>query len=162
MRRLIVLLCVFVLLLCGCNKQDPVVPGVFYYPLAEYVQAGNNQVFSTEVRETANCNDPGSLVDLYLKGPQSALLRNPFPTGCHLISLTQTDTQITLIISDEFAQLTGINLVIACGSLARTCIELFDVSSVYIQADSLLLDGDKFILMTEDTLLLTDGNLPPN
>jgi len=156
--RVIAYLLIFVtLLFSGCGKQTLLAPESFYYPKTVYVQPDSNEVFAEEIRETDGCPDLGAILDLYLLGPMNAGLRNPFPRDCQLVSWSVNGTQLELILTDEFAQLTGIHLVIACASLAKTCINLTDVTSVMIKTDTLLLDGDQFVIITKDNLLLSDS-----
>ena len=59
-------------------------------------------------------------------------------------------------VSKELAQLSGLELTLACSCLSMTCMELTGAENIVISAENSLLDGQKSITMNKDTLLLID------
>lgn len=142
----------------GCTTQKLQEPVAFHYPSADYIHSLDGSLLDSELRETEGMESTQSILDLYLSGPQSAHLANPFPAGCRLTAIELLEDAVILTISDELAQLTGISLSLACASLSVTCMELTGAQTVQIRAQTQLLDGDEEIVMTKDTLHISGGN----
>ena len=130
---------------------------MLFHPQADYLYAQNGQILGFELRETAGIHDITALLDLYVKGPHSAIFNNPFPSGTLILSCQQSNDILILTVSDEFSQLSGIDLMLSCACLARTGMEITGATAVHIRADTLLLDGDDEIVITQDTFLFTDA-----
>ncbi len=129
-------LCIALLLclcisLTACGSEDPVV--TFYYPRAE-IQYGSEESFLVaEKRDTLSVTDELSyLLSFYLEGPISGDLALPFPANTRILELIQDETGLTLIMSREFAALEGMELTIACSSIAATCFSLCDTPQISI------------------------------
>jgi len=157
-RHLCFLLCVSVLLcLLGCAKDEPDVPVEFFYLQNGFSYDTHQSVIGSEVRETAGVHGYTRILDLYLKGPKSNTLSPTFPEDSRIISLSQGPSSVSLVLSDAFASLAGIELSIACICLAKTVIHLTGCTAVTIQAESLLLDGEKSITLDNSGVLLYDN-----
>ena len=99
------------------------------------------------------------LLTLYLKGPNSDRLVSPFPTGCRLVECTVKNEKVTIVLSNELANLTGYDLTLACACLTLTASSLYPECAVQIRAESELLDGMTDITMTSEDLLLIDNTV---
>lgn len=161
-RLLCLLLCA--LLLAGCEKSERIVsPGLFYYPRAE-VSYGEDGVIGSEERETAGHEvDYFFLMSQYLHGPQDPALRSALPQNTALLSAEVDGTLFKLTFTQELSELSGLDLTIACACVTLTCLSLFHVEQVCIQADGALLDGEPSITMDESCLILVDQStqMPP-
>lgn len=163
MRRMICLFFAVMLLfsLCACSERDTdlQVPANFYYCTKTISYDSETGVIGSEVREIKTlANDLTSILNLYLKGPQSDQLVSPFPDGSCVERHSQNGTEITLIMSRPFAQLTGLELTLACACLGKTVFSLTDAQTLTIHADNIYLDGNSHITLTRDSLLLLDEN----
>ncbi len=147
--------------MCACSADDSniQVPALFYYCAATISYDSETGIIDSEIRETANFQDDlMSILNHYLQGPQSHQLSSPFPDGSCVEWLNQVGTEITLIISQSFTKLTGINLTLACACLSKTLFSLTDAQTIKIHAGHITLDGNDYITLTRDSLLLLDDH----
>lgn len=162
MKRLIALLALFCILLCGCSKQQDIDdPVTFYYPRAsiEYVQS--EIVIGTESRESSGFDsDLTGLLNLYVAGPESAELVNPFPEDCSVVSAVTENGSCTIVLSDSFADLTGLQLSMACTSLGMTAAKITSSESVVIRTESRLLDGEETRSYQASSVHFKDDYIP--
>ncbi len=162
MKRIVCLLLMFCLLFAGCQYQETKMqaPGNFYYLRTEGAQA----VIGSESRETfGHEGDFFYLLAQYLHGPQSDSLRSILPSGTALMEAEVEGDLLTLTFSDDLARLTGLDLTLGCACLTLTCLDLFPVEQVRIQAQEETLDGERYIQMDESCLVLVDqsAQTPP-
>lgn len=161
MKRTICLMLVLVfLLLSGCHYSesgDILEPVEFYYPRVtkHFVYGAQDGVLTAEVREASgHVNDLSYLITMYLRGPQSANLRSPFPADCKLEEIRTGGNTLCIVLSGEFAELEGLEQTIACAALAKTCLSLSQMQRIRIDSTS---ENKTFsITLTEDSLLLAD------
>lgn len=159
MKKLLCLL-LGVSLLCflfGCSSNAPQVPAEFFYRQNGFPYDTQRSVIGSEIRETID--HPGYLrtLNLYLQGPASNDFSPTYPEDSKIITLSQSPGAITLVLSDAFASLTGIELSIACTCLTQTVIQLTGCTVVTIQAESLPLDGKSSITLNESSAMLYDN-----
>lgn len=139
----------------GCAAEVPLSPVTFYYPRLEVAYHETDPVILGESRESAGYDgDIASTLSAYLDGPQSGLLLNPFPKDTRLVSAVLEERTLSVCLTDEVAQLKGLDLNLACISLAKTAMSLCDASRVRIQAETENLDSQDFILLTADKFQL--------
>ena len=166
MRRLF---CVFLsLLLCfglfGCKKEEAplLAPVEFFYLHSTFSYTNTDTVMGSELRESAGHEeDLIYLLNLYLQGPQSEALAQIFPKGCSTVSCAQKNSAVTIVLSDAFATLSGMELTTACVCLAKTLTGLTGVETVVIQAETQLLDGKKNITIQDGAPILLDDYIAP-
>ena len=158
------------LLLCfsllGCQKEEPapiLEPVTFFYTQSTYTYTDAESILGSEIREASgHKEDLTYLLKQYFQGPHSENLSQPFPSGCYLVSSSvRNNNTITLVLSDDFAELTGMELTIACVCLAKTTIGITGYPSVDIRTQSQLLDGKKSINIRNDELVLYDNYIAP-
>lgn len=150
------------LCLCGCHfgsSGDYLEPVVFIYPRqSEYFLHGDeNGIFGSEIREASgHTGDLNYLLSIYMRGPQDAQLRSPFPAGCRIQDIQYKDETLHLVFNGEFAKLENMELSIACSSLLQTCYEICDAKYVHIESVSdsktisITLDADSYLLTDRD------------
>lgn len=156
-RILSLLLCLA--LMTGCSPQ-PRDPGNFYYRRARNEFQGDQGVIAPEERELEGIReDLGALLEEYFAGPVTSQLESPFPRDTKLLDWNMSGTNLQLSLSQEFAQLSGVDLTIACGCILRTFTELTQAKSIRIHADGALLNGSAYLHLNQDSLHLADDSL---
>ena len=162
-----ILLCLCVLLsLFGCadRAEAPQVPVQFYYPRTiDTIQYTiNNGAFAYELRESAGYTDNiPYLLNLYFRGPADATLRNPFPTATSVTELKVYGKYAFLTVSDSFAQLTDMDLTIACACLTLTVAELTQVDTLCLRTNSTPFGNYDQLLLHVSDFLFTDDTTAP-
>lgn len=168
-KRLICLFIIFVLLMTplGCSKNDSPITLHFYYPRQNYgYDMLNGRFFPQSAMEELRRDIPYTsarqVIGVYLQGPSDPLLTNPFPGGTVLTDLSIEGDILYLTLSDQFACLSGIPMIMACSCLAKTCIALTKVSAVHIRCESALLDGEKTMIANESAIFFDDPAVVKN
>lgn len=162
MKRVICLMLSLLLLggLFGCaysESSDILKPVEFFYPRKSdsFIYGADDGVIASESREASgHTGDLHYLLSMYLRGPQDAHLRSPFPSGCRLESVRREGDTLYLVLSAELTALENLELTLACASLTKTCLALTDAQQVSISAAS----GSKTVSITldADSLLMSD------
>lgn len=160
MKKMIALALALLLSLTGCGEPSMRQPGNFYYRAAQTQFDSADGVIRSEQRELADLSDSiTSILELYLQGPQDPDLVSPFPRNTHVVQAWVVDDALILTLSEEFAQLSGVDLTIACGCITKTASELMEVQKVRIQVPGRLLSDQRFFTMSADSLQLEDDSL---
>lgn len=162
MKRTLSLMLVLLLVcsVCGCHYSDSgdiLEPVEFFYPRRStgFIYGSAEGVITSELREASgHVNDLNYLLAMYLRGPQDADLRTPFPTGCRPEKIYAEDGTLYIRLSAEFAAVENAELTLACAALAKTCFSLTAYDRVCIDSES----EDKSVHMTLDagSLLFSD------
>ena len=169
MKRLTAFLLLFLMLfsLCACSQEKEIVYPVTYHylrsplPGDEISHGAADSVIATDVRDgNGYQNDYTYLLDIYLLGPLDRNCRSPFPVGTNLKNLSLENGAATILLSDDFAELSGIDLTLACSCLTLTVMDMTGVESVTIRAEDSLLDGKESITMDASMLILVDHATP--
>lgn len=156
----ILLIFTFSFLLLSCHRSTPKDPLKFFYIRKEIDFESDAPVITSELRESnGNSSDINALLQLYINGPESDFLYSPIPEGTQLIRTEQTDDILFLCLSDSFAGITGLDLSLACIALGKTAMELTDAQQVRICAETEMLDGEEWIIISEENILLTEPSL---
>ena len=161
MKRMTSILLILALLpaLVGCSPkaEPPQSPVTFYYPADDTIYDGKTAVIHQEIRDAAGYEeDIEGLLNLYLKGPASESLRSPFPRQVKVTRYSTNSNTINLVLSSEFAQLSGIDLTLACACLANTLFELTQLERVQFFATDSQLDGQDSITLDRNDIYLAD------
>lgn len=155
MKRAICIALALLFLLGGCasgKKEETTVS--FYYRRLDTVYGTADGVIASEERTLTG--DLNQLLTAYFLGPEDETLTLPFPEGTRLLKYSSKNSVLTLSLSEEFAQLEGMDLTIACACIASTCFALTDIYQVQVTtpgSDSA--SGISFTL-TRDSLVLFD------
>ena len=153
---IIVLLCLFV---SGCAENSTTGTTTFYYCNERLEYGFNTSAIDSEQRKEVI--DPlayEALLNLYLSGPKSSNLKSPFPSGTQLISIDIEQGRACLVLSNEFSELTGVDLSLACACLALTASDITQCVKVEISVENALLDNRQKILMDTSTLQMSDSD----
>lgn len=162
MKKLIcIILCICLAApLCACGEPELRSPGTFYYYRAETEFSGTDGVLAPEAHELHGIeNDLTAILALYCEGPDSAYLENPLPSGCAAPRFTLEENVLTLHFEQDFAALTGVELTVAAGCLARTFLPLTGAEQLILTADGTLLGGETAMALTLSDLGLRDDSL---
>ena len=160
MKRAICLFLCAVLLLSGCTGQNIRTPGTFYYHRTETTYSGTDGVCAPEVRELHGISsDLDAVLELYCAGPVSEELDNPLPPDARVLSWELSEGVLTLHFSQSLSTLSGIELTVAAGCLARTFLDLTGAHTLVLTADGALLGGETALRMTAGELELRDSSL---
>lgn len=160
MKRAICLFLCAVLLLSGCTGQNFRTPGTFYYHRTETTYSGTDGVCAPEIRELHGISsDLDAVLELYCAGPVSEDLDNPLPPDARVLSWELSEGVLTLHFSQSLSTLSGIELTVAAGCLARTFLDLTGAHTLVLTADGALLGGETALRMTAGELELRDSSL---
>lgn len=156
-----ILLCAAVgLSLFACGSSSAKDPGNFYYRRIEPEYLGTEGIIAPESRELFGLReDLQAMLELYFLGPQSSDLESPFPRDTALLDWSLENGVLQLELNDAFTQLTGIELTVACGCIARTFLELPDITAVRIFVEGALLNGESAVTLTKASLQLADDGI---
>lgn len=161
-RCIMCILClIFLLSVCGCSKMESLEnPVLMYYCNEDVAYNSPDAVISHEVHNGPKYEtDPLTLLRLYLKGPNSQERFCPIPADVIVIAATQEESVIKVVFSRSFAQLSGIDLTLACVCVSETLMANYPVTSVEISAMDSLLDGQFHIKISKDDFILIDETL---
>ena len=154
------LICVLLLIcacLCSCSNVQGNTDILFYYPNKQINYSTTDQIIGYE--KCVENVDPlaySELLTIYLKGPRSSELNSPFPSGTALVRFT-IDQQIAHVtLSNDFSELTGVDLSIACACLSLTIEKISGCAQVQISAENAQLDNREFITVNTNEILLID------
>lgn len=159
MKRTFCIVLAFLLLLplvaCSQQKADIQDPVNFYYRKKD--PAHSDTAISKELGEAqGHREDYSYLIGQYLKGPTDEVLQRTFPSGISVIELKIDGTTATLVLSDFFSTLSGLDLTLACACLTLTICELTGTEQLTVRTQSTLLDGNKSITMARKDIVLLD------
>ena len=162
MKKFICLLLVITIsfLLIACHSKSSKDTQLFYYLRKEIDFESESPVIGSELHRSGT--DLNAILQLYLNGPESAELSSPIPVGTTLISTEIQDDTLSICLSDSFAQITGLDLSLACIALSKTAMEIADVQLVRICTENEQLNGDKWFAVSEDLVHLTEFDHPDN
>lgn len=160
MKRAITLILCLSLALCACSTEQFLEPGTFFYHRADIGYQGSEGVVAPETRELSGIsNDLNAIVALYCSGPLDPALKSPLPPDTALLSSSLHDEVLTLRFNAALAQLTGTELTIAAGCLAKTFLPLAGAKELVLTADGTLLGGDTALTVKLEDLSLRDDSL---
>ena len=164
MKSFLCLILTFVLLLslCSCGETGKG-QATFYYQRIEFDFGSDTGVFVPEVHDVSGHEeDLRYLISLYLRGPTDQELTLPFPNGTILVELEQTDTELTVVLSSGAATLAPLDLITACGCLAKTCFAISNAQTVHIGSLPSVSGQQVDITFNRDSILLTSNEILPN
>lgn len=138
-RTLMALGCVLALLLSACTPgggAGQTQPPEGAYGIYFSALGGSHAVAAVdcEYRQLAPGIAPvPGLMELLLAGPESTELLSPFPqTGVRMLSWKLEDGQLSLDLSEQYGELSGVDLTVADYCIALTLCQAEGVESVYI------------------------------
>ena len=153
------LLLVLMLLFSACNQSDSTDTVAFYYARDPRSQSVPSETFYTveNRRITTSNTNLRYLLSLYLQGPLGDGFVSPFPAGTRLVKLDIHNDHLFIQLSQEFAELSNIDLTLACACLSLTCFDLADANQVTIFTSATEDHPAVEFTLTREDLLLTDA-----
>lgn len=145
---------------CGSGKDKIQQPVNFYYRCSELSYDTSDGLIRAYVAEAAGYTEVLPLLRLYLQGTTDAAFTSTFPAGIQLLDAYVMGKTIYLELNESMADLTGIDLTIACACLTMTALELVDATNVCISANGAAMDGSPSITMSLNDLILQDLYTP--
>ena len=139
------------------ESGDILEPVEFFYPrnTENFIYGSSDGVITAEIREASgHIGDLNYLLSMYLRGPQDASLRSPFPSGCRLEEIRAEENTLHVCLSREFSVLEGADLTLACVALAKTCLSMTDY--VYICIDATSANRTVSMVLDAESMLLAD------
>ena len=159
----IVLLVVLVFSLIGCknNKTNPDAPTFYYIKNDAEFDGTTNIVTSFYPDINKSTKSHKDILSVYFNGPTTYECRSPFPSGTMLEDFRVMSNRAILVLSPQFATITGAERTIAFACLTKTVIELTGVKSVQIGVEGVQLDGEDYITFDGNSFTYSD-DLPVN
>ena len=159
MKRTVCLILCVLLILTGCVSRQPEEGTAFYYHRTDTAFRGSDGVIAAELRDVSRAGDDlTALLALYCAGPVSQGLENPLPPGTAVLSHSLTGGELTLEFDPGLASLSGVDLTVAAGCLAKTFLELTGADVLVLTAGGALLNGQTSLRLTPDDLQLRDDS----
>lgn len=159
MKRLIALLCAaaLVLGLTACDaRRNSDSEARFYYRTARVDYAAGESPIAPELRAAEG--DLPAVLQQYLNGPEDSEYISPFPKNLTLIDCRQSGDTLELVLGEQFAALSGVDLTVARACIALTGLELTNTGRVSIRVENAPEDAVPVVL-TREELLLYDNSL---
>lgn len=166
MKRVIALALAAMLCLSACSsRQPPKKPVHFFYPVADIYAAEYSEgpyghsspVIRSELAESeGHEEDYIYLLNLYFRGPWSTGLHSPFPKNLTVVDFRTSANTAIVVLSQEFAVLSGINLTLAAVCTAKTVQDLTGCSRLQLSAADSFLDGSSYIFIDCNNLMEQD------
>ena len=157
-RTFTLLLAVLLLFLTGCSGSKTTNSVTFYFPknLRQPGNANFETFYSTETRDHTDAQDLQHFIRAYLQGPLGDDVISPFPENTQLVRLETQDSLVTVHLSREFSQLSGIELTTACACLSLTLFGLTDADQVRIISPESGRNPAVDMTLSRSNLILTD------
>ena len=146
-------------LLLGCSRKEEEIlqPVNFYYINSEISYNTPNGVIRAEIREGAEFQDIEELLQVYLEGPASPELRNFMPLSVKLLSCAVENDSIYILLSSQFAELSGVKLTTECSAILMTVHDYLGTNTLYVRVEGSQLDDKDTFILTMDDLVLSDS-----
>ena len=152
----IILFICFCMILCGCNQNTGNNDFRFYFCQEPNYDSAQGLVMH-EVRQVYYDRLAYSeIISVYLNGPKSRNLKNPFPSGTMLIDFSTEQQTAHVVLSDHLSTLTGIDLTMACTCLSLTVKDLTGCTEIQISAENALLNNRQSITINANAIQLSD------
>lgn len=145
----------------GCQIDDNNNAHTFYYPRSDYGYDAlegkfHKSAIKGESREVISSQSLLETINVYLSGPITQDLTNPYPKQMSLETVSIVGRTLYITVSDHLSELTGIQIMIACACLGKTSMELTNTNCVVISCEKALLDGKKSITLYSDQVIIED------
>lgn len=151
------ILLVFLCTACRIKPETPESTVTVYYKAASVsFESPDGVIAPCSLDATGHENDLTHLLNTYLSNTLSADFALTFPQSTRLVSLSLDALTAKVVLCDEFAKLTGLDLSIACACLTQTVLSLTGCQELIISAESAQLDGHNYITLSRDSYLLLD------
>ena len=164
MRKLTVWICTLLFFCmisgCGAKKQEFEAPVNFYYCRKEISYNTSTGVLQPEIREGSSFHSNlTACLRAYMLGPTSSDLHRVIPAEVYLVSCELQENTALVVMSNQFSQLSGVDLWTACSALMLTVNDFADVEHLTIQVkDALPEAASEFTISMDDIVLIDTMN----
>ena len=143
-RRILILMLVLTLAalsLFGCAASDASLEdGLQFYYLDDLSRddtfGSADGALGVEIREFPNgVPDYTELLNLYFQGPESSQLRSPFPKDLQCLETSLDESVLTVILSDSYDSLQGIDRALAAGCIVKTLSQLDQITGICLETE---------------------------
>ncbi len=157
----------FALILCclfsivGCSTKNTVSEDfvtVYFKREKPVYGTADSVIAATYLDASGRGNDYAYLLGKYLRTTPGNGLVSTFPKELFLFSFKQEGLTAKVVLSDQIAELTGMDLTISLTCLTQTVMSLTGCREVIISAATKQLDGQNFITLNRDSYLLIDNS----
>lgn len=151
MKRALLLILVFSLLLSGCSffGQRIKEPVTFYYLCSQYQEELCCVIASEQREASGHTGDLPYLLALYSMGPADEEMVSPLPVRAQITS-TQEESHVFLEWENSGFPLSDVDFSLACACLTLTCLGITEAQTVTIRC------GDREKTLSRDSLTLSD------
>ena len=156
-RFLLVVLILCFLAGCKTNTESFHDPVSFYYRTNSDTFNAGESILTAEMRESApHHKDIVKILNDYFSGPISDAMTSPFPADLIALSFTSNDNIASIVLSDSFYNLNGLDHSIACAALTMTVYELTncDALDIFVQINAN--EIDHILTLSVDDLYFLD------
>lgn len=102
--------------------------------------------------------DYAYLLNVYLRTTPGQGFSSPFPKGVTMTDFKLEGLTAKVVLSDQIAELSGMELTIALTCLTQTVMSMTLCQEVIISATTKQLDGQNFVTLNRDSYLLIDSS----
>lgn len=141
---------------CAASAEKPA-PFQLFYRTADVSHASGLIGYELAAEPLSRTAD--AIAERYFSGPQNETLRSPFPKETTFVSAFQDGTVLNLTVSDQLAELSGVNLSVAISCISLTFSQLNGIESICISTEHELLGGQDSITIQSGSILLQDNSL---
>lgn len=141
MKRILALLSSLLLLLplCACDDGKDASAAengyMLWFTVARDSSRNDSAAVYREMREWKNTPSAYELMKVLLEGPQSEDLYSPFPDNVSIRFLIRDGETVWVDLSEEYGNLSGINLTLADYCIALTLCQLTEIENVKITVE---------------------------
>ncbi len=165
MRKAGLLLGLLLLLLaaaaCGQTADQPDDDTLLLY----YLQADDEAAYGADTgvlgfetwERSALPESYENFLNAYFSGPGEEGLRSPFPEGLRCLETSLDETVLTVILSRDFDELTGIARSLAAGCIVRTLAQFPEITGVCLETEGAETGREAQVLSATDFVFLDLG-----
>ena len=155
----LLVLCTFVGIV-GCTaKETPENSITVYYRREKLIYGSADSVIAAAYLETdGRTQNYKDLLNQYFAATPGDGFATTFPEDLKLVSFKLEGLTVKVVLSDQIAAYSGMNLTIALTCLTQTIMSLTGCHEVIISANTAQLDGQNFITLNRDSYLLLDDS----
>ena len=165
MKKLLLFSLILLLLLgivgCGSTGSQADTYTVYYRRAVPTYGSTDSIIGENHLLTSGRESDTAYLLRKYLASTPENGFVSPFSQDITLVSFQQDGPTVKVVLSNQIAELSGMDLTIALACLTRTIVSLTDCQEVIISANTAQLNGQNYITLSRDSYLLIDNSVQP-
>lgn len=156
---LLVLCCFASILGCTATKRTPDDSVSVFYKKEKITYGTSDGVIAeTYMHAAGHEKEYAFLLNQYLKANPTEGFVSTFPRGVTMLGFRLEGLTAKVVLSDQIAELSGMDLTIALTCLTQTVMSMTGCQEVIISASTKQLDGQNFVTLNRDSYLLVDSS----